>query len=108
MNRANLSDLGRSRCMAVGHDPGSPLVYGYTAAMRRQARERRTASGAAVRLTPTRSVQGASSRAGTCLARQRIGSQLELHDLARIALTALHVERRARADRGPDASALPA
>ena len=39
---------------------------------------------------------------------QRIGSQLELHDFARRALAAFHVERRARADRRPESLALPA
>src|SRR5688500_8792708 len=40
--------------------------------------------------------------------RQRVRPQLELEHLARGALAALHVERRARADGGPEAASLPA
>src|SRR5690606_16629194 len=47
-------------------------------------------------------------RAGYRSVRERIRTELEPDDLTRRAGTGLHVERRARADRRPQAASLPA
>src|SRR3990170_984690 len=49
-----------------------------------------------------------ASRSASSSPRQWIGTELELHDLARRALAAFHVEGRSRAHRRPEPAALPA
>src|SRR5687768_11882748 len=55
-------------------------------------------------LTPLRKTTRAN---GPASPRERVGSKLELHHLARRPLAPLHVERRAGADGGPETTALP-
>src|SRR6266536_119887 len=81
--------------LTIGKPVRSPPIF---APHRRAARlTDSTSSGTSV------SFSASSARSS----RQRIGTELELHDLARGPLPAFHVERRPRRHGGPQALALP-
>src|SRR5687768_9540722 len=65
-------------------------------------------SSASSILTSRTSIMTVDLRLSTCLLRQGVWPNLELHYLTCRPLAALHVERRPRADGGPEPSPLPA